>query len=1264
MTLKDSLRRLLGLALILACPAACLLAAPVASAAPGNDAFAGATVLNPGVPVTASGSNQEATKESGEPSHAGDPGGHSVWFSWTPAASGPVGISLPCFGSFEALIGVYTGPSVDALTPVASNQGLWTSGGGPCFGQVPEVEFTASAGTTYWIAVDGRGGAQGSYEFTISGKPANDDFLAAQTVTGEPPQVLAGTTKFATAEPGEQAHDGEPAAHSVWFSWTPAASGPIAISTCSSFYSLDTVLAVYTGSALDSLTQVAANDDAPEVEGSPGCAAANSEVRFLAAAGTTYRIAVDSTAGTSGRFVLRLRGRPENDDFANPQVLPAALNPSFPIGASGMSTDMATKQAGEPDHAGAAGGQSVWFSWTPSSSGRVLVSTCTHESAHDPDTLLAVYTGSAVGALSPLASNDDGANPSCRASDSEVSLLVTAGTTYRIAVDSKSASRSRFDLQLEGAPANDDFAGAQAIGPALPGYATGSTRFASREAGEPDHGGDPGDHTLWFSWTPSASGPVVLSACPYTERVVPAVGVYTGSAVNALTPVSGDPIRGSGCRPTASGLRFEAVAGTTYRIAVATEAGSTGLFSLELQGRPPNDDLAGAEVLSPTQMTAGASNRLATRQAGEPSHAGDPGGHSVWFSWTPSSSGPVDITACGNTPEIDTLLAVYTGAAVGSLTPVAANDDAAGPPSHELCESSRGHSEAVFDAVAGTTYRIAVDGKGGSVGRFALAFERAPANDDFAAPRALGAGLPSYGSAVIKLATRQAGEPSHAGDPGGHSVWFSWTPASSGEVAISTCAYYGDLEPVLAVYTGSAVEDLAPVAAADEGSGGYCHGADSEAQFSAVAGTTYRIAVDGRGGTSGGFQLSLEGVAANDDFGRATSLGGGLPVRDYLFSNRFATEQAGEPNHAGAAGGSSIWLKWTAPVSAEVSVDTCGTRFDSLLAVYTGAAVDSLTPVASNDDAGGKCSPQSRVAFAAQAGTTYRIAVDGKGGAEGEVRLNVEARPANDDFAAAETVPPPVGWYWTGTTSLAGVEAGEPGHAGGSASHSVWYSWTPTAGGAVELDACSSSFVPLLGVYTGSAVGALAPVASADAGLGQCEEGASVGFQALAGTTYRIAVAAAAGDGGYFALHLRPAIEHPRSLEVSAAGAGLVVSPGDPVSCVARCSYDFEVGETVTLLAQPAPGASFAGWSGGGCGAAPTCEVTLNADTAVTATFLPPPAAAPLPGPPPPPSPPRPAPKPKPKPLHCKPGLRKTKVHGKERCVKKPRHGHGKRHGR
>jgi hypothetical protein len=47
-----------------------------------------------------------------------------------------------------------------------------------------------------------------------------------------------------------------------------------------------------------------------------------------------------------------------------------------------------------------------------------------------------VYTGAAVNALTPVASNDDAATTVCSTEDSGLSFGATAGTTYRIAVDS------------------------------------------------------------------------------------------------------------------------------------------------------------------------------------------------------------------------------------------------------------------------------------------------------------------------------------------------------------------------------------------------------------------------------------------------------------------------------------------------------------------------------------------------------------------------------------------------------------------------------------------------------------------------------------------------------------------------------------------------------------------------------------------------------------------------------------------------------------
>ena len=95
------------------------------------------------------------------------------------------------------------------------------------------------------------------------------------------------------AEPGEPAHDGDAASHSVWFTWTAPADGPVTFSSCGSDH--DTVLAVYTGSALGGLTRLAGDDDTCELGARTG---------VLATAGTTYRIALDGFHGAGGTATL------------------------------------------------------------------------------------------------------------------------------------------------------------------------------------------------------------------------------------------------------------------------------------------------------------------------------------------------------------------------------------------------------------------------------------------------------------------------------------------------------------------------------------------------------------------------------------------------------------------------------------------------------------------------------------------------------------------------------------------------------------------------------------------------------------------------------------------------------------------------------------------------------------------------------------------------------------------------------------------------
>ncbi len=82
------------------------------------------------------------------------------------------------------------------------------------------------------------------------------------------------------------------------------------------------------------------------------------------------------------------------------------------------------------------------------------------------------------------------------------------------------------------------------------------------------------------------------------------------------------------------------------------------------------------------------------------------------------------------------------------------------------------------------------------------------------------------------------------------------------------------------------------------------------------------------------------------------------------------------------------------------------------------------------------------------------------------------------------------------------------------------------------------------------------------------------------------------------------------------AGAGTITSAPAGVQCVraagatsGACGAAFVLGTPVTLTATPAPGSTFAGWTGSGCTGTGPCTVVMTAGLAVTATF----AAAPPP---------------------------------------------------
>jgi len=388
---------------------------------------------------------------------------------------------------------------------------------------------------------------------------------------------------------------------------------------------------------------------------------------------------------------------------------------------------------------------------------------------------------------------------------------------------------------------------------------------------------------------------------------------------------------------------------------------------------PTNDRFALAPVLSGGRVTVIGANTGASVEAGEPSHAGVTGGHSVWWQWTAPSAGRLAVDTAGS--RLDTLLAVYTGTPLSGAVPVAASDDVAGGTASALR----------FAVTAGTTYHVAVDGKDGATGRVVLSLRfSGVANDDFA-ERAILGGFPVEVSGDTTGATAETGDDLRVdGSLGGASVWWEWTAVTSGPVAVSVEG--GIYLPALAVSQGDRLDSLTPVQSAGgtPGPGGINA---REVTFQATAGARYVIGLDGYFGESGPYVLRLETGTPppNDLFANRSRLEGLFARVDG--TNRRATfeRDASEPvlvltNALGEpqapAAGNTVWWTWTALESGRTRVSLTNATFDSRVAVYRGSALGSLVRVAAAEG----LTPDDRnslVNFEAAAGVDYQVQVDG-----------------------------------------------------------------------------------------------------------------------------------------------------------------------------------------------------------------------------------------------------------------------------------------------
>ena len=280
-------------------------------------------------------------------------------------------------------------------------------------------------------------------------------------------------------------------------------------------------------------------------------------------------------------------------------------------------------------------------------------------------------------------------------------------------------------------------------------------------------------------------------------------------------------------------------------------------------------------------------------------------------------------------------------------------------------------SEVTFNATGGTTYYIQVDGYDGSAtGSITLnVADVPPANDDFANAEVIDASaLPATVSGTSVGATGETGEP--GGQGALNTVWWQVTPAADGTLIVDTSG--SDFDTYLSVFTGSPVDNLALVAENDDGGVGLT----SAVTISATGGTTYYIQVDGFSTATGNITLNVAdpSLPANDDFANAEVIDTSALPATVSGTSVGATGETGEPVSSGTL--NTVWWQVTPAADATLRIDTFGSNFDTALSVFTGAPVNNLTLVDTNDDAdsGGR---QSEVTFSATGGTTYYIQVDG-----------------------------------------------------------------------------------------------------------------------------------------------------------------------------------------------------------------------------------------------------------------------------------------------
>ena len=312
---------------------------------PANDEYEHAQTLESGDAGTVEGTLTGATIADNDCIWRYGYAERTVWYKWVASFTGTARFVATAANGESGLLYLVATHGYDAVNEE------WDDCG---YDQCNSVTFRVQAGETYYVSL-----ATWNFvasEFSLSWQeiqsPDNDAFANAIMINGEYGRT-AGTNIGAGVEDGEPLPLEEEGTWtfdttaSVWWKWTAPTNGTFTFKTLGSDF--DTVIGIYTGSAVDVLSRIAANDE--------GFRDHTSVISIDAVAETTYYIAVGGYRKGTGNVALSWTAGDE-------------LVPSIDANASAETVTNVVKAVGFVDEAavmeaigGNASGYNAFAAW-------------------------------------------------------------------------------------------------------------------------------------------------------------------------------------------------------------------------------------------------------------------------------------------------------------------------------------------------------------------------------------------------------------------------------------------------------------------------------------------------------------------------------------------------------------------------------------------------------------------------------------------------------------------------------------------------------------------------------------------------------------------------------------------------------------------------------------------------------------------------------------------------------------------------------------